>query len=856
MSDDALTGTGRSWAYEYDGLQSGELAWVMSKQFAKMWSASGTRPNTDMLVASPVDFSGFMSNINSLAQLQYMMNGGNNVIQDVQKAIVSGAGDGALLGQNTPLGLAGGPDRMQRLAYTKWIEALFITRLGRQTIDLASIVIADQADGTQQALDSELDYYSKLRLKPRYIKSIDGPNTPDDYDPPERIGAAQYASIFAVPDIAYGLQHVAHAGAPLQVPVPQLQGIFVMEQGPFLRSYGVDHYPVTITADGIQARSGRTGLTIEVDRHLGSELAQRALTAELKKIGLMNWTPDGICLSKFATGPDGMADAEFDSRSGQLFNVGVQGPCITTSWVGDKDMVCMPMDKVFMLIVGSLSYELYDSTVEGTDGSTRAVPDEVKAVDKLLSKAAEAWVASAAALTRTMAAAHFTPVFYDADPNRKADDAAVGASALVPRNEERLQLATATGFAAKSQTPDVEAEYRENSFVREDAAGSDGYRARTAAQNEAYQIFKGEHDRFKAELSTANLGAGTELGRKIHDVKKLVREAEVMAGDTEARRNKIKEANDLIAEIQETAMGKKSRISVHATGFRDTAQRLRSGRAAVKRAELSDFRIMRATSSFLANTSHAKSPATPGWEKSRCGLPIGYCHTGVDVAPLVQRGKLVQELENARAATPADPARVLAAQQALMAFNAANPLDSLKKLGALCQPRSGNAEYILGGWCIGTVVDSAASRATIHAGQVRTAPSSMAINVNVNVEWWGADKLYQHYQDVDRGIYKGIVQKPEGTVHMRTQPAFRDASKFAKEENISEDEALQVLKKGGRQDIEGAFMRPDKAGANADPSSMTIADREGKKFKDEDRYWAAAAVDHTERSDKAHMTLV
>lgn len=58
------------------------------------------------------------------------------------------------------------------------------------------------------------------------------------------------------------------------------------------------------------------------------------------------------------------------------------------------------------------------------------------------------------------------------------------------------------------------------------------------------------------------------------------------------------------------------------------------------------------------------------------------------------------------------------------------------------------AEYIIGGWCIGTVIDNAASRASV-GNQTRIAPASMAINVNVGVEWWSGDKLYKNYMDVD-----------------------------------------------------------------------------------------------------------
>jgi hypothetical protein len=72
------------------------------------------------------------------------------------------------------------------------------------------------------------------------------------------------------------------------------------------------------------------------------------------------------------------------------------------------------------------------------------------------------------------------------------------------------------------------------------------------------------------------------------------------------------------------------------------------------------------------------------------------------------------------------------------------------KLGALfgTDPDfSGVQEVIVGGWCIGTVIDSAASRSTIGFQTVKSHPTSMAINVNVNVQWWSGDKLYKHYHD-------------------------------------------------------------------------------------------------------------
>ena len=114
-----------------------------------------------------------------------------------------------------------------------------------------------------------------------------------------------------------------------------------------------------------------------------------------------------------------------------------------------------------------------------------------------------------------------------------------------------------------------------------------------------------------------------------------------------------------------------------------TQEEMRRNTFHVGRAVLTNFRYMRTTSAHLANYSYF-DPSSPN---SRCGLRFG----------------------------------------------------NLKDEGH-------TAEYIVGAWCIGTVIDSAASRA--HVGQmIRTAPTSMALNVNVNIEWWSGDKLYKHYMD-------------------------------------------------------------------------------------------------------------
>lgn len=80
------------------------------------------------------------------------------------------------------------------------------------------------------------------------------------------------------------------------------------------------------------------------------------LETKMQQGGLMDWTPDGMVLSKLES-PSGDLDVstELDARQGQLFNIAVQGPAITTEWTSDANdskLQCLPMDKALVCIVG------------------------------------------------------------------------------------------------------------------------------------------------------------------------------------------------------------------------------------------------------------------------------------------------------------------------------------------------------------------------------------------------------------------------------------------------------------------------------------------------------------------------
>lgn len=60
-------------------------------------------------------------------------------------------------------------------------------------------------------------------------------------------------------------------------------------------------------------------------------------------------------------------------------------------------------------------------------------------------------------------------------------------------------------------------------------------------------------------------------------------------------------------------------------------------------------------------------------------------------------------------------------------------------------------EYIIGGWCIGNVLDTSASRGSMPGTGssigVRTAPNSMALNINVQVDWWDPDRMWRSFMN-------------------------------------------------------------------------------------------------------------
>ena len=496
-------------------------------------------------------------------------------------------------------GLGNGVDRMQRLASTEWVEAMVQDKIGSAVINLHAI---NPASGYSKAMDSNLMMHAAFLAG----------------------STALYAN-----DVAHSMVMATGNDDDLKkLGNAKLQGIFVKEMGPFLRG-------VQVSADAVQIRD-ILGSSVDpyVSRNMGDTLCFSALETEIRRRNLMDWTPDGIVLSKLESPTDEpMKSIEMDARSAQLFNVAIHGPAITTSWttdVRDYKLECQPMDRVFVCLVADLAYTESD----GKDNLHNFVKQ---------AREAHAVVVEAVKALRS----------------RETESGRNAPAIRVARNQLHDAMEAANSAA--------------NAIIGA-VGGPDGL--------PKYLKLAEELKALEAIMATPE---GKENGKEHQDQHNK---------RTAALNYHLNPWNSVDPDEPEAEPSLEEKLKI----FEKDQNDFRTGKRFVKQAVLTNFRLMRSTSSHMANYSHW----TPGSSASRMGLHLG----------------------------------------------------------------KGVGQYIIGAWCIGTVVDSAASRSTVGT-LVRTAPASMALNVAVNIEWWSGDKLYKHYMDTSssRTLMRGQV----GGTHKRAR---------------------------------------------------------------------------------------
>lgn len=596
--------TGRLVQQEYEGLDSGELAWILGRRF----------------IHQTGDENGF-ANISD----------NDTGTQSAFRAFNTSAHG---------LGMGAGPDRMQRLAYTSWIEASFRAMHGKKSINLSNLSLASDKG---QYLSSVLRQYKPFIAGATALMAVDVPFVIE----------SSFNRGMQLPR----MQHTGDDGNGTEAPANVhgggfASGLFVMEKGPFLRGKMINSDPVDVVSPGCFTPNGEAPISDTLPRNLGDEIAFEALFAELRAHGMFDWTPDGMVLSKLES-PSGepMSNAELDARSGQLFNVAIQGPAVAKTWTGNPMMQCLPMDKVFVVMVADVHARIIKpgtgEIVQRSDGAKKGV-EAIEAYAK--------WAGGG----DNRASSRF-----DADG--------------WPDVKQAIQDAKEAINSDTTADP----------WDGED--GEDGEEGHARKVKERFELYA------------------------------AAAKPDATATDTTA----VTDQRLLMEKAFQYGNGSKE--------WENTAARLQRGTAGVDRCTMSNFRLMRVTSSFLSSYSYVEYENGAVKKGSRCGL-----RAGSNQAP--------------KDAEDADPERQLSMNT------------------QIC------SEYIIGGWCIGTVLDSAASRSTV-GHQVRTAPASMAINVNVNIEWWSGDKLYKHYMDVD------------GTVHQRGQRPDQEGAAEARERKTDVNKA-------------------------------------------------------------------
>jgi hypothetical protein len=544
---------GRALGNEYDGLETGELAWILGRRF----------------LASEVP--------------------GQTAATDGSESRMA-----AMAASAHGLGMGHGPDRMQRLAYTHWMESFFRATFGTVAIPLHKLQITSEVN---KFVSSSIKQYEPYMAGASALGAVDVPHL---------------ANALFSGTVAEQLQNSKFDGAGTAREgenAPAVRGgaeegfqcgLFVMEKGPFLRGKMNGDEAIRMVDPLLKATNSGSSIFHNVQRNLGDTLAFEALYATMRSKQMFDWSPDGMVLSKLESpSGDPLSSAELDARQAQLFNIALQGPAIAKTWTGNPKMAALPLDRVFVVMVADVV-----STIGAAKVGIGAV-DEAKA----------AWDAYKAYVEDKTTARYNT---YEAARN------------------------TANGKIINQNTEGESKKYAD--------AVTEAFRAGKLAATSSDATLSGQA---KTDYNDA-----------------------------------IKVMDNFYNELYEAEFGA-------------AANAVRTGTAGIKDSVMTNFRLMRCTSSFLSQYSAAKVSGGKivNDRDSRCGLKIG-----TDKAD----GK------------PGADAAVA-------------------------------AEYIIGGWCVGTVLDSAASRSTIGS-QTRTAPCSMALNINVNVEWWSGDKLHRHYMDTDGSV--------------------------------------------------------------------------------------------------------
>lgn len=651
------------------------------------------------------------------------------------------------------------------------------------------------------------------------------------------------------------------------------QGIFTMDEGPFLRGFGM-----AAASDAVKAgyvgppEMAKYVSSYFESRCRGDELAFAVLEHEIQKWGCFDWTPDGLCLSKFDNTPlDKLEDQRIDARDGALYNIGIQGPALTTTWTGDPSMEVLPMDKVFVILVADVVMGQTAALTAGGADRARLLPEA-----RLSTSASRATYlrfvqnAPAGGLLAMQNVYQLARPAPAANSVRDALVAATGSLGLAAADFEPAPAAAPEADAFRTKLVDS-FEFLITSFGIENdppLAAIDG-----AAD------LRQQHDKMKNGYAgpppPAPAGgpaaAPAQIMPDIVTIKSIIVQeytrvfntanARVTVASARARGTEQLLLRDFVGRLEADALltNVVQRTAAHDTRVQALRSNLLTADYAVNQnrwktvvtdpANTAAFAAAAVATAYSANAFSAFDPAPAGANLDVAGTRGVLNALGKDPdesMPLLEKyvaylqgqpvgGEQVsrQDFEKARALLseltevekfddddgdvpggfdvnlaigpednryrgyksykawkaeslhefrqqPRGSRRLghfrlkLATSSQMINYSllAFDKSTGKQQKGSRMGLKLGTrfSEYIVGGWCIGTVTDAAASRASMPNGMPmgpRSAPNTAAINLHVNIEWWNADRmhrLYCNYKGKDKGIIRARFESPEQIV--------------------------------------------------------------------------------------------
>ena len=248
---------------------------------------------------------------------------------DGRAGVVGAAGGGipaeqlqAIKTGNNGFGMGFGPDRMQRLASTDWVFEYFRLFNQRRTLDLGQVPVTGPLSRT---LSTAIATH-----KPDIDRALGGEDATIGADLSDDLDSCFLHMRDNVADAIINITDgVNDDNTPKDLRLNKVN----ISQASDVEKYKMQLNRVDVIFD--------------------------ALECKLRYLGFFDWLPDGIVLSKLESpAGDSAASASLDARQGILFNVAIQGPAITKTWTGKPLLACLPLDKVFVLIVATSTNDL------------------------------------------------------------------------------------------------------------------------------------------------------------------------------------------------------------------------------------------------------------------------------------------------------------------------------------------------------------------------------------------------------------------------------------------------------------------------------------------------------------------